>query len=154
MKVGIKKIHENEWLINIGFVSIKMDHFSVELLNITLEHLIALESGKKHSVLKSYITLGLRLNELDDFGVQKLIREIKNEDLLILMQVSKSPQLEEKALRNVGIMLAKQLQEDIKTTPLPDAASVKEAIRRIVIKMFELEKSGDIEFTAKEAVYI
>lgn len=154
MKVGIKKIHENEWQINIGFVSIKMDHFSVELLNITLEHLIALESGKKYSILKSYITLGLRLNELDDFGMQKLIREIKNEDLLILMQVSKSPQLEEKALRNVGIMLAKQLQEDIKTTPLPDAASVKEAIRRIVTKMFELEKSGDIEFTAKEVVYI
>ena len=55
MKIGLKKLHENEWLVHIGCAAVKMDQFSVSLLNITLEHLLALEQGESHSTLKSYI---------------------------------------------------------------------------------------------------
>ncbi len=154
MKVGIKKIHENEWQVIVGFTAIKMDHFSVELLNMTLEHLVALDSGKKHSILKSYISLGLRLNQIDDIGMQKLAREVESEDLLTLMQATKSSQLEKHIMKNVGINLAQQLQIDLKASSKVDVESTKEGIRRVIIKMFELEAKGEIEFSLTEATYI
>lgn len=154
MKLGIKKVHENEWLVHIGYASIRLDRFSVELLNITLEHLVALEHGQTHSTLTSYIKLGCRIRELDDAGVQLLVRGVDNQDLLKLMVVAQDEELNEAVLRNVGGILAKQLKADMANPAPPNNDEAKAAIKRVVEKMFELECQGKIEFFDKNTQYI
>ena len=154
MKIGLKKLHENEWLVHIGCAAVKMDQFSVSLLNITLEHLLALEQGESHSTLKSYIKLGLRIKALKDLECQKLLRTIDNKDMLVFMMVANDPQLNEMVLKNTGGILAKQLEADLATAELPSKELLKAAIRRIVEKTFELESLGQIEFTSAETKYI
>lgn len=154
MKLGIKKVHENEWLIHIGYASIKMDRFSVELLNITLEHLIALEHGQSHSILNSYIQLSLKIKELAPAGVQMLVRAIDNQDLLKLVQVADDAVLTEMIIENVGSILAKQLTSDLEKSIMPTEPDAKAAIKRVVEKLFELESQGKIEFMDEMTHYI
>ncbi|MGC9385604.1 MAG: FliG C-terminal domain-containing protein [Hydrogenovibrio sp.] len=154
MKIGIKKVHENEWLVHIGYATIRMDRFSVELLNIALEHLIALEHGQVHSTLQSYIKLGSRIKELDESSIQKLMHEVDNQDLLKLMLVVQDEALNDIILRNVGGILAKQLKTDLANPTMPDNTSAKIAIQRIVEKMFDLESQGKIEFFNQNTQYI
>jgi len=154
MKLGIKKVHENEWLIHIGYASIKMDRFSVELLNITLEHLIALEHDQSHSILNSYIQLGRKIKELAPAGVQMLVRAIDNQDLLKLVQVADDAILTEMIIENVGSILAKQLNSDLEKSIMPTEADAKVAIKRVVEKLFELESQGKIEFMDEMTHYI
>jgi hypothetical protein len=154
MKVGLKKLHENEWLVHIGCAAVKMDQFSVALLNITLEHLLALEQGESHSMLKSYIKLGLRMKELKDLECQGLLRVLDNQDLLMFMMVAKDPDLTNMIIKNTGGILAKQFSDDLATATLPNKELIKDAIRRIVEKTFELESLGQIEFTSTNTKYI
>jgi len=154
MKVGIKKINENDWLVHAGCASIKMDRFSVELLNLTLEHVLLLKTGEKHSILKSYIKLGQKIKDLDGVNTQKLLRHLDNADLLILMQVAKDKAMNQQILSNVGGILVKQLQTDLKTSPMPDEETAKEAIKRIAEVLFDLEGRGEIEFTNQFVRYI
>jgi len=154
MKVGLKKLHENEWLVHMGCAAVKMDQFSVALLNITLEHLLALEQGESHSMLKSYIKLGLRIKELKDLECQNLLRALDNKDLLMFMMVANDPELTELIMKNTGGILAKQFEADLATATLPSKELLKAAIRRIVEKTFELESLGQIEFTSTDTKYI
>ncbi|MDG4812684.1 FliG C-terminal domain-containing protein [Hydrogenovibrio sp. 3SP14C1] len=154
MKLGIKKVQENEWLIHIGYASIKMDRFSVELLNITLEHLIALEHGESHSVLNSYTQLACKIKELEPAGIQLLVRSIDNQDLLKLMQVANDDSLTQMVVENVGGILAKQLNSDLEKSIMPTESDAKAAIKRVVVKMFELESQGKIEFMDEMTQYI
>lgn len=154
MKVGLKKFHENEWLVHMGCAAVKMDQFSVALLNITLEHLLALEQGESHSMLKSYIKLGLRIKELKDLECQNLLRALDNKDLLMFMMVANDPELTELIMKNTGGILAKQFEADLATATLPSKELLKGAIRRIVEKTFELESLGQIEFTSTDTKYI
>lgn len=154
MKVGIKKLNENDWLVHAGCASIKMDHFSVELLRLTLEHLLALNSGQAHSILDSYISLGKRITQLDPVGTQKLTRVVDDHDLKLLLLAAKDASLTEKVLQNVGGILAKQLKSDLQKESQFQEDEAKQAIRRIVEQMFLLESNGDIEFDDGEAEYI
>lgn len=154
MKVGIKKQHENEWLVHIGCGAVKMDRFSVELLSITLEHLLALERGEVHSTLKSYVKLALRLKELKPLELQKLLREVDNQDILVLMMVARDAQLSDSIIKNIGGIMAKQLHEDLQKATMPSEESAKEAIKRVVEKLFELEGLGQIEFVNDSTRYI
>lgn len=154
MKIGIKKVHENEWLVHIGPAVVKMDQFSVALLDITLEHLLALEHGESHSTLTSYVKLGLRIKELGALECQKLLRALDNKDVLLLMLIAQDSELNAQVMKNTGGILAKQLEADVANSPLPDEEVAKAAIRRIVEKMFELEASGKIEFTSAQTQYI
>jgi hypothetical protein len=154
MKVGLKKLHENEWLVHVGCAAVKMDKFSVSLLKMTLEHLLALEQGETHSTLKSYIKLGLRMKSLKDFECQKLLRALDNKDVLVFMMAANDPELNELVMKNTGAILSKQLDADLSTAALPSKELLKGAIRRIVEKIFELEGLGQIEFTSKETKYI
>ncbi|CAN8142424.1 hypothetical protein THIOSC15_3590007 [uncultured Thiomicrorhabdus sp.] len=88
MQVGIKKIHENEWQVHIGFAAIKIDRFSLALLQITLEHLLALERGEKHSTLQSYIKLGMRMKKLSQNHLQTLLRVLNSSDLVVLLRLA------------------------------------------------------------------
>ncbi|WP_127471376.1 FliG C-terminal domain-containing protein [Thiomicrorhabdus aquaedulcis] len=154
MKVGIKKQQENEWLVHIGCGAVKMDRFAVELLSITLEHLLALERGESHSTLKSYIKLGLRLKELKPLELQKLLREVDNQDVLVLMMVARDAGLSDSVISNIGGIMAKQLHEDLQKATMPSEETAKEAIKRVVEKLFELEGLGQIEFVNDRTQYI
>lgn len=154
MKVGIKKLQENEWLVHIGCGAVKMDRFSVALLNITLEHLLALEHGAEHSTLKSYIKLGLRIKQLKALDMQKLLRSLDSKDILIMMLLASDEVLNDFVMANIGGILAKQIEQDLVTAAIPAEAAAKEAIRRIVEKTFELEASGQIEFASDNTRYI
>lgn len=154
MKVGIKKLHENEWLVHIGCGAVKMDQFSVALLNITLEHLLALEAGEQHSTLDSYVKLGLRIKSLTPVHMQKLLRVLDSKDLLIMMMLAQDKSLNELILSNTGTILAKQLKADLLSADIPEESKAKEALRRIVEKTFELEALGQIEFISTETRYI
>jgi len=154
MKVGIKKLHENEWLVHIGCGAVKLDQFSVALLNITLEHLLALDEGAEHSTLSSYVNLGLRIKELKPVHMQKLLRELDTKDLLVMMLLAKDDALNQQVLANIGGILSKQLDRDLAAVQVPEEEEAKSAIRRIVEKTFELESLGKIEFTTEDTRYI
>ncbi|QCU90822.1 FliG C-terminal domain-containing protein [Thiomicrorhabdus sediminis] len=154
MRVGIKKVQENEWLVHIGPASIKLDHFSVALLNITLQNMLALEDGAEHSSSNSYIELGLRIKELKALDVQKLLHELDNADLVVMMQVAEDNDLNSLIINNSGAILAKQLEMDLQAKRQLDEEQAKDAIRRIVMKMFELEGKGQIEFINENTQYI
>ncbi|MBD3821475.1 MAG: hypothetical protein IE914_04350 [Thiotrichales bacterium] len=154
MKLGIKKLHENEWQVHIGNAMIRMDRFSLELLNIALEHLQALESGQVHSVLKSYVHLADHLMMLSPSDLQTLLRAIANEDVLILLLTANNPDLNEKVLSNTGGILAKQLQADLERTPMPNHDVAKAAIRRVIEKMYEFDGDGIIQVQTGEERYI
>jgi len=154
MKVGIKKLHENEWLVHIGNASVKLDHFSVALLNITLEHLLALQHGDEHSTLQSYVGLGLRLKQLKPTDMQKFIQSIDNKDLLNLMLVANDHEFSEKVMENVGGILSKQFAADLASATMPDEEQAKDSIKKIVERLFELEGLGQLEIVNDETRYI
>ncbi len=154
MKIGIKKIHENEWSVHIGNASIRMDQFSVALLNITLEHLLALEHGDEHSILDSYISLGLRLKQLRPSDLQKLIQTIDNRDLLNLMLVAKDDDLNAIVMKNMGGILLKQFEVDMANTEEPNHDDARESIKTIIETMFKLEGDGQLEVINEKTRYI
>lgn len=154
MKVGIKKLQENEWLVHIGCGAIKMDQFSVALLKITLEHLLSLEQGAEHSTLKSYIKLGLRIKELKPLDMQKLLRTLESTDIVVMMLLANDTVLNDFILANIGGILAKQVEADLASATMPAHDVTKETIRRIVEKTFELEANGQIEFSSENERYI
>jgi hypothetical protein len=154
MKVGIQKVHENEWLVQFGCAVMRMDRFSVELLNITLEHMLALAHGENHSTLKSYIKLGLKLKQLTNTDMQIVMREVNHHDLVILMGLAKDSELIQKIMMGAGSILAKQLETDLLNNPMPEHEVAKACMRRLVEKLFELNTSGRIEFHDENTQYI
>lgn len=154
MKIGIKKIHENEWLVHIGNASVKMDQFSVAILNITLEHLLALEHGETHSNLKSYIKLGCRIKELKAEDLQKFIPTLDSRDVLNLMLAADDAALNAAIMQNMGGILVKQFEDDLANSSPPDEEEAKESIKLIIEKMFILEAQGQIEVMTEHTEYI
>ncbi len=154
MKVGLKKLHESEWLVQVGCAAVKMDRFSIALLNITLQQLLALEQGQAYSSLENYIKLALRIKTLKDVECQTLLRALNNKDILIFMMVAKDSELNAIIMKNSGGILAKQLTSDLANAPLPERELLKQALRRIIETTFELEGLGQIEFTSAETNYI
>lgn len=154
MKVGLKKLHESEWLVQVGCAAVKMDRFSIALLNITLQQLLALEQGQAYSSLENYIKLALRIKTLKDVECQTLLRALNNKDILIFMMVAKDSELNAIIMKNSGGILAKQLTSDLANAPLPERELLKQALRRVIETTFELEGLGQIEFTSAETNYI
>lgn len=154
MKVGIKKLQGDEWQVHIGCARVKMDRFSLELLNSTLEHLTMLKSGQSHSNVKSYIKLGLRLDDLDDRALQKVLSSLDSKEVLILLLAVKKPDFTQKVLKNIGGILSKQLQADLEVTELPDEDQVKRSIQHIVETLFSMEANGQIEIVKNDTKYI
>ncbi|BBP46743.1 hypothetical protein THMIRHAS_21160 [Thiosulfatimonas sediminis] len=154
MQVGIKKIHENEWLVQIGFAALKIDRFSLALLQITLEHLLALDHGQPHSTLQSYIKLGMRMKKLSQQHLQALLRELDSNDLVMLLLLAKDESFTNIVLENSGAIITKQLIRDLQEASLPSEDLAKQAIRRIVEKTFALQAQGQIEFISAETQYI
>lgn len=154
MKVGIKKIHENEWLVHLGNAAVKLDTFSAALLNITLEHLLALEHGEAHSTLKSYVGLGLKLKQLKGLDMQKIIQMTEGKDLLNLMLVAADDELNTLIIKNMGGILSKQFKQDLQSASMPEESEARESIKKVVEAMFELEAQGKLEIVNEKTRYI
>lgn len=154
MKVGIKKVHDDEWLVHIGNAVVKLDHFSVEVLNITIENLMALEHGDRYSTLDSYIRLAQRIKELKEVDIQKFVPMMDSRHILNLMMVAEDQELNNKIITNMGAMLAKQFEDDLGSAEVPDEETAKESIKLIIEKMFALEAQGQIEVVSEQTEYI
>lgn len=154
MKVGIQKVHENEWLVQMGCAIMRLDRFSMELLCITLDQMLALTQGEQHSTFKSYLRLGLKLKQLSANDIQTLTREVDNHDLVVLLGYSKDQELNDKVFNNVGGILAKQIETDLLNNPLPEGQEARDAVRRVIEKLFKLVSEGKIEFIDETTQYI
>lgn len=154
MKVGIQKVHENEWLVQMGCAIMRLDRFSVELLDITLEHMLALAHGEQHSTFSSYLKLGMKLKQLSQADIQVVVREVDNHDLVVLLGYAKDQELTDKIFKNIGGILAKQMENDLLNNPLPEGQEARDAVRRVVERLFYLDSQGKIEFIDENTQYI
>ncbi|GAB6035306.1 FliG C-terminal domain-containing protein [Galenea microaerophila] len=152
MKVGIKRVSESEWLVHVGCAWLRLGRFSLELLNLSLENAIT-QNSSAH-LIQSYIQLGLKMNELDDKGMQLLLRTVDPKDIVVLLQVSNDAEFVKRVLKNLGVLLAKQIEQDLQQNEMPSEEAIKASIRRIAERMFEMEQRGEIEFFNENTQYI
>jgi len=155
MEVGLQKIHEDEWSVHIGCARMKIDRFTLALLHISLEQLIESERGHAQSPLQAYVNLGLKMRTLSKLDLQKLLRELQYDDLLILLRLAEDVEFSQQVQQNIGSMIAKQLSNDLQQEDaLPTDEIAKLAIRRLVEKMFQMEAAGEIDFYDDVESYI
>lgn len=154
MKVGIKKVHEDEWWVEAGCATIRLNYFQVELLNIVLKQAVSLEEGGRYDLLQGFVQLSKKLNLLSDEDMQLLLRQIDDRDLSNLLRVLDDEELKKRILRNVGPLVAKQLKQDLEQEASLDEEVVKHSIERIMRRAFELEAQGKIEFQTEVTEYI
>jgi hypothetical protein len=152
MKVGVKRLSEAEWQVRVGCAWIRMDRFSIELLNMSLES--AADQANGVHLLQSYLKLGLQMQELDDKGLQRLLRELDPKDVEVFLVAAKDKTFTERVLKNMGGLLVKQMEQDMSQLPQPTEDEIKQSVRRIAEKMFELEQQGEIEFFDEYTQYI
>jgi flagellar motor switch protein FliG len=154
MKLGIKKIHENDWQLHIDRAFIHLDRFSLELLCSNLEHLQAMSLGQQGSILAGYIKLAEKILEISDEDAQLLLRNVDNNDVLILIKSIDKTEINNKIMQNVGLIIAKQLSSDSEDSLCPSEEEAIRAIKNITEKIFELEMAGKIEFLNKDSKFI
>jgi hypothetical protein len=154
MKLGIKKLHENEWQLHIDSAFVHLDRYSLELLYSNLEHLQSMKQGQEGSVLCGLLKLTEKFLELSDAHMQLFLREIENQDLLNLVLVLTHDDVKNKVLKNVGSIMSKQLQSDMEQTEKPQDNEAVEAIKHVVERVFELEAVGKVEFVSSEQRFI
>ncbi len=154
MKLGIKKLHENEWQLHVGEAFVRLDRYSLELLQESLDHLLQMDSGQSSSVISGHIKLALKLLSLSDRSLQVLIHDTESEDISKMLMIAKNEALTDKILNNVGGIMSKQLRSDIDNSAMPSEEVAIASIRHIVESMFALEAKGEIEFDAENSRYI
>ena len=154
MKVGIRKVHEDEWWVEAGCATIRLNYFQVELLNIVLKQAVSLGEGTRYDLLRGFVHLSHKLKLLSDEDMQLLLRQVDDRDLAHLLRVLDDQALKERILRNVGPLVAKQLQQDLQQEASIDEEAVKSSIERIMRQAFELEGQGKIEFQTEVTEYI
>jgi len=154
MKLGIKKLHENEWQLHIDSAFVHLDRYSLELLYSNLEHLQEMKQGQEGSVLSGLLKLTEKFLELSDAHMQLFLREVKNQNLLILVLILEDEGVKNKVLKNVGGIMSKQLVADMKVTAKPLDADAIDAIKLTLELMFELESVGKIEFVSSNQKFI
>lgn len=154
MKVGVQKVHDNEWLVQIGNAIMRMDRLSVELLSIALEGMLELEEGERYSSFKSYLILGMRLKNISPSDMQLLSRELNHHDLVTLLGYAQDQELTSLILKSMGNLLAKQMELDLLNNPLLEGNEARDALRRVVEKFFEMVGDGRIELLDENTQYI
>lgn len=154
MKLGIKKLHENEWQLHIESAFVRVDRYSLELLQIVLGDLLEMDLGHSTSVIAGHEKLASKLLDLDSTNLQLILRSIDNEDLLKMMVAVNNTKLTEQILENVGGIMSQQLESDARSISIPSDEEAIKSIKKIVEKMYELEASGKIEFKSYESRFI
>ena len=154
MKVGIRKVHEDEWWVEAGCATVRLTYFQVELLNIVLQEAVRLSEGGEYDLLTGFIKLAHKLDLLSDEDLQKVLRAVDDRDLALLLRTLKEGDFRSRVLRNVGPLLAKQLEQDLNAQAPLDVDAAKGAIERIMRTAFAMEARGEIEFQTTVTEYI
>ncbi|WP_294949116.1 FliG C-terminal domain-containing protein [Sulfurivirga sp.] len=154
MKVGIRKVHEDEWWVEIGCATLRLNYFQVELLNIVLKEALRLAEGGEYDLLKGFVSLSHKLNLLSDTDLQLLLRQVDDQDLALWLRVLDDAALRERVLHNVGPLVARQLEQDLAEEQPVETEAAMAAIERIMRRAFELDARGEIEFQTEVTEYI
>jgi hypothetical protein len=145
---------EDEWWVEVGCTIIRLDYFQIELLNIVLKQAVYLAEGKEYDLLHGFVGLAHKLNLLSDEDLQLLLRQVDDRDLGYMLHVLDDEDLKERILKNVGPLVARQLEQDLSEEISADVEAVKQSIERIMKRAFELESQGTIEFQSEVTEYI
>jgi len=154
MKVGIRKVHEDEWWVEAGCATVRLNYFQVELLNIVLKEAVQLTEGGQYDLLAGFVKLAHKLDLLSDEDLQKVLRAVDDRDLALMLRALNEGDFHARILRNVGPLVAKQLEQDLNASAPLDADEAKAAIERIMRVAFEMEAKGEIEFQTAVTEYI
>ncbi len=154
MKVGIRKVHEDEWWVEIGCATLRLNYFQVELLNILLKEALRLAEGGEYDLLRGFVSLSHKLRLLSDTDLQLLLRQVDDQDLALWLRVLDDAALRERVLHNVGPLVARQLEQDLAEERPVEAEAAMAAIERIMRRAFELDARGEIEFQTEVTEYI
>lgn len=154
MKIGIQKVSENEWLLKIGYVILRLDRISMEKITFTLNAMLKLEKGAETSTFTSYLHLSKKLKQLSSGDVQVLTREVNNQDLVVLLGYAKDQELNNRIFENLGGILAKQMEADLLNNLLPVGQEATNAVGRVVETLYRLDSEGKIEFINEDTQYI
>ncbi|WP_044408736.1 FliG C-terminal domain-containing protein [Thiomicrospira microaerophila] len=156
MKIGMQKVNDNEWLIQMGNAIVRLDRFTTHLLRISLKHsLRSAGAGQdQDAVIKSYLKMALKLKFISSIDWPQFMQRVDKSDLRVWLTLLQDPDLKRNVLRNMGQALEKQMLEDIQTLPLPDKLGQKEALVRMIRLIYELEDQGVIEFHYDSSAYL
>lgn len=154
MKVGIRKVHEDEWWVEAGCATVRLNYFEVELLNILLQEGVRLCEGGEYELLTGFIKLAHKLDLLSDEDLQKVLHAVSDQDLALLLRTLNEGDFRARLLRNVGPLLVKQLEQDLNMDAPLDVEAAKDAIERIMRTAFEMEARGEVDFQTAVTEYI
>ena len=154
MKVGMQKVNDNEWLIQMGNAIVRLDRFTTHLLRISLKHGAESSSTKPQAMLKSYLAMTRKLDALAPNDWPKLLDNIERPDLRIWLCLVENRLLKERVLEKLGHTAEAQMREDMANLPLPDELAQKDAIFRFIKRIYELEDEGEIEFFYPKSTYL
>jgi len=154
MKIGMQKVNDNEWLVQMGNAILRLDRFCTHLMRISLKHSLRHAHTDHEGVIKSYLKMSLKLKFISSIDWPVFIQKVDKTDLRIWLTLLDDKDLKRNALRNMGQSQEKQMLEDISTLPLPEKMDQKEALVRLVRLVYELEDQGVIEFHYESSAYL
>lgn len=154
MKIGMQKVHDNEWLIQMGPAILRLDRFTTHLFHISLKHSLCPDSKDKTSILQNYVQMSLKLNFLSPLDWPNLIQHLHKDDLRVWLKLLQDENLKAMALRQMGTVAGKQMALDLETLALPDEAEQKLAMRRFLETLYRIEDEGLIEFHYPASAYL
>ncbi|AHF02406.1 hypothetical protein THIAE_10390 [Thiomicrospira aerophila AL3] len=154
MKVGMQKVNDNEWLIQMGNAIVRLDRFTTHLLRISLKYGAQTSANKSHALLRSYLGMTRKLDSLAPNDWSKLLDHVDRQDLRIWLCLVEDSKLKNRALDKLGHAAEAQMREDMANIRLPDENAQKEAIFRFIKRIYELEDEGEIEFFYEKSAYL
>ena len=154
MKVGMQKVNDNEWLIQMGNAIVRLDRFTTHLLRISLKYGTQDSSTKTQALLRSYLGMTRKLDSLAPNDWSKLFDHVDRQDLRIWLCLCENKAVKNLALEKLGHAAEAQMREDMANIRLPDENAQKEAIFRFIKKIYELEDEGEIEFFYEKSAYL
>lgn len=154
MKIGMQKVNDNEWLVQIGNAILRIDRFTAHLMRISLKHSLRSSGQDQDAVIKSYLKMALKLKFICQNDWPQFLSRVDKNDLRIWLALLQDDDLKRTVLRNMGQAQEKQMLEDIKHLPMPDKPAQKEALVRLIRLVYSLEDQGLIEFHYESSAYL
>lgn len=111
----------------------------------TEDMLTFLEESKHpaYAALRKHVFLFEDITQVDDYSIQKILREIPTTDLALALQVP-SPAVQEKIERNISPRVVTMLREEIDYMGPTTIRQVRDARRKILNVVCQMEANGDI----------
>ncbi|SFR56451.1 FliG C-terminal domain-containing protein [Thiomicrospira sp. ALE5] len=154
MKVGMQKVNDNEWLVQMGNAIVRLDRFTTHLLRITLKYGASASADNSSAMFNSYLAMTRKLDALAPNDWSKLLDNVSREDLRVWLCLTKDNALKNKALEKMGAFAETQMRQDMSSVPLPPEKAQTEALFRFIKRIYELEDNGEIEFFYDNSAYL